>query len=166
MRQCCVTKWTNGGWKKREYLGVSPQICTWQQISGFSLQKTEPSVADYYSGQLPKSKQLEQQQSAVGRKNCAQSLCTKSGSKGLFAARTSNSRNHGSLERSPRKWGWEENMVVRREKAKPRKVHLLVGSIPFQSRSHQISIVLVWTPCLMHRCVISTMFGSYFSFFF
>ncbi len=24
---------------------------------------------------------------------------------------------------------------------------------------------LVWTPCLMHRCVISTMFGSCFSFF-
>jgi hypothetical protein len=24
---------------------------------------------------------------------------------------------------------------------------------------------LVWTPCLMHRCVISTMFDSCFSFF-
>ncbi len=26
-------------------------------------------------------------------------------------------------------------------------------------------LLLVWTPCLMHRCVISIMFGSCFSFF-
>ncbi len=32
--------------------------------------------------------------------------------------------------------------------------------------SSWIKMILVWTPCLMHRCVISTMFGSCFSFFF
>ncbi len=30
---------------------------------------------------------------------------------------------------------------------------------------YPIYTLLVWTPCLMHRCVISTMFGSCFSFF-
>jgi hypothetical protein len=40
----------------------------------FPYKKTEPSAADYYSRQLPKSKQLEQQQiTGVGHKHCAQS---------------------------------------------------------------------------------------------
>ncbi len=38
---------------------------------------------------------------------------------------------------------------------------LLGGCVQFSS----ITNIWVWTPCLMHRCVISTMFGSCFSFF-
>jgi hypothetical protein len=35
-----------------------------------------------------------------------------------------------------------------------------------RSRRPLLYVILVWTPCLMHRCVISTIFGSCFSFFF
>jgi hypothetical protein len=61
-------------------------------------------------------------------------------------------------------WGFESapqvlNMVPKKFPVAP---HFF---FPFCLAIVQLSPTLVWTLCLMHRCVISTMFGSCFSFF-
>ncbi len=69
---------------------------------------------------------------------------------------------------------WDEHLSLSstiREFDKKEKVahprHYTKNYCPTQMVQKGLSLKtkLVWTPCLMHRCVISTMFGSCFRFF-